>query len=389
MIFDIHVHIDRKSNDYKNYSTIAYKNGIFKSVIFPFTLENIERVDESNQYIIESFNFSKELFIPFFLISNNHLDSINPNVIAGFKEHFVLGKNTSFFFPAYEFLQSHNLFLLIHPGSLKRFGLPEKLIEYKIGVLKNIKKNFPKLKIILAHSGRNLPFRSKGVIESVRELKSFEDIFFDTSTIRSPETIKNMIEFVGNNRILFGSDYPYPITDKENIYKLEKETVFKANIPDSTKEDIFINNFKRLFLKDFWVRRVCKTDLNNIISLLNYLDSIDKKHLAISKKINKIKHDIKQERHIYLLENYLNKLLGFIRVSGLPKNGVLIQEIVVHPDFRKKGLAKFLIDIIVNKFQYIEAKTFNDNEAINRILNAFSFEIIKKSSKGNILYWKK
>jgi len=388
MFYDVHVHLDKGINKYRNYATTAYKNNIFKAVIFPFPLKNIDKLKEANQYINEAFKSNMELFIPFFLITNDELHSIKVNIIMGFKEHFSLvPPREDFFFPAYDFLQNNRLFLMIHPGSEKKFS-PEGLINFKIKKIENIKKNFPRLKIILAHSGRNLPFRVKGVKEIVFGLKRYEDVYFDTSTIRTPKAIKEMVEIIGSDRILFGSDYPYHNIPGEDIYTLEKDTILKADISDAEKEDIFQNNFRRLFLKDIWIRRVCKGDISKILFFIHTLPELDKKHLSIIRKIDKIKRCIEKQDHIYILENKENKIIGFIRVSQRHNNGALIEEIVIEPNARGKGLGKILMEVIINKYSYVEAKTFAENNAINRLNEKMGFKVEKKSTKGKILYWK-
>lgn len=395
MFCDVHVHlcksVNKCSNTFRSYATTAYKNDIFKAVVFPYPLplKSIDKIKEANRYIMEAFKNHMELFVPFFLITNDELRFIEIDKIMGFKEHFTLDPpREDFFFPAYDFLQDNGLFLMIHPGSAKKLS-PERLTDLKIKKVENIKKNFPRLKIILAHSGRNLPFHAQGVKEVVLGLRRYEDVYFDTSTIRCPKAIEEMVEIVGSDRILFGSDYPYHKIAGEDIYSLEKDTILKADISDAEKDDIFRKNFTRLFLKKVWVRRVCNEDVAKILFLIDTLPELDRKHLAITRKMDKIKRCIEKQNHMYILENKEDKIIGFIRVSERHNNGALIEEIVVAPDARGRGLGRILMEVVTNKYSYVEAKTFVENTSINRLNEKMGFKVEKKSTKGNILYWKK
>lgn len=94
-----------------------------------------------------------------------------------------------------------DLVLMIHVGDPKvspeNFSTPQKI--------KNLLRNFPKLRIIAAHMGGYCFWE-----EVLTELAG-ENLYFDTSSTLSyirPELFKQIIMKHGSERILFGSDYP-------------------------------------------------------------------------------------------------------------------------------------------------------------------------------------
>jgi predicted TIM-barrel fold metal-dependent hydrolase len=110
-----------------------------------------------------------------------------------------------------------DLFVLIHTGTM--FSSP--------GYLKPVLKKYPDLRIILGHL-------QEGCIGLMRD---FENVFSDTSGSRV-----HLLEFATQtceDKILFGSDYPYL------SYRVQMEVVRASEISESAKEGIFSGNFKR------------------------------------------------------------------------------------------------------------------------------------------------
>jgi len=399
MIFDVHNHISKKifykkiEVDIKKnpayeilectYATLIKNmlaNGINKSCIFPFPFKET-KIDKANNYILEAYEKNKELFIPFFLIGGE-IDTqlIKKNGIKGFKEHFALGnyQNMSFYNKYYDYLEANNMFLLIHPHMIER-----------IEKIKYLKENFPKLKIILAHSGRKWPFTADEVYEKIfPELHKYDQLYFDTSTTRESKSIEKIVNKYGADKIIFGSDFPYYKEKGENIYENELKTIFNAKISDDNKQAILENNFTKLFLNDkFQLYRCMKEDKSELLTLISNIPSEEKKFLAIDKKINNIKRNIADQQHLFLAKKN-NSIVGFIRESGRPQNGAIIEEIYIHNSARGLGIAKLLINLLKSKFDYLEAKTFSNNDKIVGLFKSLNGIVEKKSTKGSIFYWR-
>lgn len=132
--------------------------------------------------------------------------------------------------------------------------------------------------------------------------------------------------------------------------------------------------------------RCQREDEKELLEIINNISVEEKKFLAIDKKIDNIKRCIKDRRHLYLLK-IDQKIIGFARESGRKNNGAQLEEIYIHPNFRNKGYSKLFINLLLNKFDYLTAKTFENNKSIASVLKSFNGKIVKKSPGGNIFYW--
>lgn len=400
MIFDGHVHVGGKEvwgevkeenrgllgyrnlpeNRWERYVRLAQKKSIFKAIAFPYPFEESD-VEAANRYITKAFYKNQELLIPFWLISPSLTETmIRQNNIRGLKEHFYLSRNLDkrHFFPAYDLLRQSGLFLIIHPH-----------LSERVEKIQFLKENFPQLKIILAHSGRKWPFSGEEVLERViPALKGYEDLYFDTSTIRDSRTIAGMVKAVGSERILFGSDYPFFREEGEDVIEAELAPILKADIPEGERENILKNNFKRLFMEGVWTRRGSREDREELLAMIAAVDPQERKFLALDQKMDVIRSNIRDERHIHVIENS-HRLLGFARESGRPDNGALLEEIYLLEEERHKGYAHLLTRVITDKFAYVEAKTFAENRSAAALFRRLKFSVEKTSKNGNILYWKR
>jgi predicted TIM-barrel fold metal-dependent hydrolase len=103
-------------------------------------------------------------------------------------------------------LKEHNLILLLHstePVGHVYQGKGEAVPE----VLYQLIERFPGLKIVLAHWGGGLPFYAL-----MPEVKAaLENVWFDSATspfLYNKQIYGQAASLVGEDKILFGSDYP-------------------------------------------------------------------------------------------------------------------------------------------------------------------------------------
>ena len=171
LIFDSHVHLGRsvfapalpasdsrrsrvlpiygnaRENLWNTYAREAERYGICKALVFPFPFPSID-IRKANEYVIDATHKRPDLFIPLLLISPKTEQLIQYlDVIAGAKEEFYLpeARSNNSFLASYDLLQQFNRVLLIHPHQSER-----------ISRIQMISSNFPRLKIIIAHSGRKM-----------------------------------------------------------------------------------------------------------------------------------------------------------------------------------------------------------------------------------------
>ena len=396
MIFDAHGHLGKRSfakpsgedlpifNNaaeitWPVFARLAESHGVFKALVFPFPFPTIN-ARRANEYVIEAGRRRADLFLPLLLVSDTpsfigkHLSEI-----AGGKEEFYLpgARDPKAFFPVYDLLQQAGKVLLIHPHW-----------EDRITRIKNISRNFPRLRMILAHSGRKWPFTGDDVLESiVPELRSVGNLVFDTSTIRTPKVISGLVKSVGALRVVFGSDFPFYKERGEDTFKLELASVTSAGLCDSDLECVLRGTFRSLFLGDRWIRRVCREDAGKLMGLLEEIASVERKHLAIDKKLDVFRANIRTERHILVLENS-SGILGFLRESGRPNGGAMVEEVCVCPKHRGLGYAKMLLQFVQKMFANLEAKTFLSNSTMNCLLERTGFLAPGKQKAKSILVWK-
>ena len=110
-----------------------------------------------------------------------------------------------------------------------------------------------------------------------------------------------------------------------------------------------------------------KNDLEEINHLFNKLSTSDRKFLVLDQKLQLIRKNIKDERHCFVSKSN-GKIVGFIRESGRPKGFNLLEELVVDPDYRNKGVASKMLDEFNSRFPKTLAKSKANNQEINTLL---------------------
>lgn len=89
---------------------------------------------------------------------------------------------------------NHQIPLIVHTGIGVPFALPSMCIP--------LAKEYPELKIILAHSGAKIY-----VSEAILAAQECDNIYLETSW-SSPIDVKKMVDLFGAGRVMFGSDGP-------------------------------------------------------------------------------------------------------------------------------------------------------------------------------------
>lgn len=112
------------------------------------------------------------------------------------------------------------------------FSEPKKLAR--------VLDRFPKLQVVAAHLG------GYGVWDdAIHYLAGRPNVWYDTSSAlwsMTPERAKEIIEKLGSDRVMFGTDYPVKNTAGEI------ERFLKIDLTEKEREDIFLNNALK-FLK--------------------------------------------------------------------------------------------------------------------------------------------
>lgn len=193
------------------------KEGIDISVIVNIGWTTHELCIETNDYIMESIARYPKRLIGFGSVQPNSFDAAVAEIercakggMRGIGEirpdMQLFDLNDEIMLPIMETLRKHQLILLTHasepvghlyPG--KGAITPEMLYPFITA--------FPDLTIVCAHWGGGLPFYA--LMPEVK--KAMKNVFFDTAAspyLYSPEIYQQVIQLVGADKILFGSDYP-------------------------------------------------------------------------------------------------------------------------------------------------------------------------------------
>jgi len=140
--------------------------------------------------------------------------------------------------PLVEVLRKHQLILLTHASEPVGHDYPGKGVITP-DILYPFIASFPDLTIVCAHWGGGLPFYA--LMPEVE--KAMSNVFFDTAAsplLYTPEVYNQVIQLVGADKILFGSDYPLLAQGRL------LEEIRALDLPQETKSLILSGNAQRL-----------------------------------------------------------------------------------------------------------------------------------------------
>lgn len=137
----------------------------------------------------------------------------------------------------------------------------------------------------------------------------------------------------------------------------------------------------------YQIRNTQKDDVPLLLELFKALPAVEKKYLALDKKMIVIRREIRAGRHVFVLDMGNGLIGAYARESGRPNKFIMLEEIVVHPEMRNRGVGSILLSWLLIKFPKVQAKTFASNDPIGGLLRKYHFNVVKTSPKGEILYW--
>ena len=144
----------------------------------------------------------------------------------------------------YRLCLKHDVPVMFHSGS---FGIQEgAILKYAQPIfIDDVATRFPDLKIIICHLGNPFLEQTMAVMEKnmnvYADLSGLVDDATDCSK-HSKNRFESLIEYVGMERLIFGSDCD---VTQENIIDYIK--FVRTLIPREYREDIFYNNAKKIF----------------------------------------------------------------------------------------------------------------------------------------------
>jgi len=140
--------------------------------------------------------------------------------------------------PIVDIIREHSLVLLAHASEPVGHLYPGKGGATP-DILYSLITCFPEIKLVCAHWGGGLPFYAL-----MPEVKAaMNNVYFDTAAspfLYTPQVYRQVVELVGAERVLFGSDYPLLAQSK-----LLSE-IRSLDLPEETKSLILSGNAQRL-----------------------------------------------------------------------------------------------------------------------------------------------
>jgi len=226
------------------------KAGIDISVIVNISWITHELCVETNDYILESIARYPKRLVGFCSVQPNSYDAAVAEIercaqggIRGVGEmrpdiQFFDLRNEEVTKPFIEVIRKHKLILLTHASEPVGHNYPGKG-DVTPDILYPLITSFPDLTIVCAHWGGGLPFYA--LMPEVKQAMS--NVFFDTAAsplLYSPQVYTQVIQLVGADKILFGSDYPLLAQSR-----LLNE-IMSLDSPEETKQLILSGNAQRL-----------------------------------------------------------------------------------------------------------------------------------------------
>ena len=223
--------------------------GIEKSVIFAMYAPLLYA---SNEFVSDLCKKYPERLIGFASVdihSDNSVELLSYAIsslgLKGLKLHPPLQNfypNDKKLWPLYAKASELNIPVVFHVGTTP-FGSLVKLSQASPILIDDIANDFPDLKIILTHLGTLWHNESFMVVEK------HPNLYIDTAAY--PYEIKellteNLIKRVGENKFIFGTDFPMPYEGRMHHLQDFTEVISQLNISEELKEKIFSRNFMEL-----------------------------------------------------------------------------------------------------------------------------------------------
>ena len=137
------------------------------------------------------------------------------------------------FFPFYKFAEQNSVPVLVHCG---------RNAKSHIRYLMNAANMFPKIKFIAAHLGGTAADLISEALFLLREEPTY-NIYMDTSNGKLPLLVREAVETLGSDKVLYGSDEPYA------DMRIQKKCVDLSGLSQSFIHKIFYKNAESILLE--------------------------------------------------------------------------------------------------------------------------------------------
>lgn len=242
LIIDAHLHIGKVNNFFSSgYSTEELVNSMDRLGISKGCVSSMYAIgpdaSKGNQEIVEAVRKYPDRLVGMLCVNPSYKEEveeqINIHMASGcfqqFKLHpFLHGTDSHHenYEPVYVYAQEHRASILIHTWG-----------ERDVSVFSEVASKFREAIFIVGHAGGDI----KGIQRAVMEAKKHDNIVLDiTSTWNYDGAIEFMVNQVGADRVIFGSDAVF------NSQSAALGRVLYSRLTDNEKEKVLGLNMKRI-----------------------------------------------------------------------------------------------------------------------------------------------
>ncbi len=226
------------------------RDGVDISVVVNIGWTTHELCVETNDYILESIARYPQRLVGFCSVQPNSCEAAVAEIercaeggMKGVGEirpdiQLVDLRNEEIMVPFIKVITKHKLILLTHTSEPVGHEYPGKGVITP-DMLYPFITSFPNLTIVCAHWGGGLPFYAL-----MPEVKwAMRNVFFDTAAspfLYSPQVYTQVVQLVGADKILFGSDFPL-LAQSRLLNEIRS-----LDLPEETKNLMLSGNAQRL-----------------------------------------------------------------------------------------------------------------------------------------------
>nr|XP_015213999.1 PREDICTED: 2-amino-3-carboxymuconate-6-semialdehyde decarboxylase isoform X3 [Lepisosteus oculatus]XP_015214000.1 PREDICTED: 2-amino-3-carboxymuconate-6-semialdehyde decarboxylase isoform X3 [Lepisosteus oculatus] len=159
--------------------------------------------------------------------------------------------------PVYAAAEELNCSLFIHPWDMQTDGRMSKYwLPWLVGmpaetttaicsmIFGGVFEKFPKLKVCFAHGGGSFPYTIGRIehgfkvrpdlcaVDNNINPRKYLDSFYTDSLVHDPQALKLLLEVVGKDKVMLGTDYPFPLGELEPGSLIESMSEFDCVLKD-------------------------------------------------------------------------------------------------------------------------------------------------------------
>ncbi|XP_055458027.1 2-amino-3-carboxymuconate-6-semialdehyde decarboxylase isoform X3 [Psammomys obesus] len=166
-------------------------------------------------------------------------------------------------FPVYTAAERLNCSLFVHPwdmqmdGRMAKYWLPwlvgmpsETTMAICSMIMGGVFEKFPKLKVCFAHGGGAFPFTVGRIShgfnmrpdlcaqDNSSDPRKYLGSFYTDSLVHDPRSLKLLTDVIGKDKVILGTDYPFPLGEQEPGKLIES----MAEFDEETKDELTAGN---------------------------------------------------------------------------------------------------------------------------------------------------